>query len=158
MLPIRSNIVLLDANYIAEANDLLCIKSSLGTESEQFTAMANELELRGATVVELNDILMPVVETVLKYELLLMYTVLLSFIITAFAVVNVLFSAYTVRKDEREIYYTTGMTRAGIRATVITEILVIMAFAVALVPLFTFIFDTLVDLAVNSFGFNLFRF
>ena len=87
-----------------------------------------------------------------------MYTVLLAFIITAFAVANVLFYAYTVRKDERDVYYTTGMTRRGIRATVLTEILIIMAFAVVLVPIFTLIFDMLVDLAINSFGFNLFRF
>ncbi|MBR5140510.1 MAG: ABC transporter permease [Clostridia bacterium] len=158
VLPIRSNIVFLDAASLGKANDLLCIKSTLDIESEQFTAMANALELRGATVVELNDIVLPVVETVLKYEILLMYTVLLAFIITAFAVANVLFYAYTVRKDERDVYYTTGMTRRGIRATVLTEILIIMAFAVVLVPIFTLIFDMLVDLAINSFGFNLFRF
>lgn len=151
-----TNIVFIDAAYVKDKNELLCIQSDAKSDSEEFARIVNALEIRGAAIVETDTLLSPLTERILDYGELLSYIVLISFFTTLLGIINVLFSAYAVRKNERKVYYTAGMTRGQIRITVLAEILAIVIFALLLVPIFTFVLTAAIDVSINSFGVDLF--
>ena len=158
ILDSSTNIAIMDASYIGEKNELLCIKTSAPEDSEEFARIVNALELRGSAIVGMDAVLMPLIDRLIDYADLLTYVILIAVATTVLAIINVLFSAYTVRKNERKVYYTAGMTSGQIRATVFIEILALVLFAIALMPLFTIGLDLIIDLAVNSLGIDMFPF
>ncbi len=155
ILKSSANMVFFDAAHIEEDNELLCIKTAAEKNSEEYKNIANMLEVRGAAVVERYDILFPVTSRLLSYGSLLFYVICIAAFTACLGIVNVLFSSYTVRKGERAVYYTVGMTRRDIRFVGFLEILTVAVSAIILVPLFAFVMSSALDIAINSFGVDL---
>lgn len=155
ILPSSSNLVFLDSTHIGEENDILCIKTSAEKNSEQFRSICNTVEVRGAAIVERDTLLLPLTARLLSYSTLLFYAISIAIFTTLLGIINVLFSSYIVRKQEREIYYTVGMTKREIRVVGFLEILTVIFTALLLVPLFSFTMSVALDVSLNSFGIDL---
>ena len=153
-----TNVAIIDASYIGQKKELLCIRSDVSDDSEEYANLVNALELRGSALVELDTLLSPLTEGLRNYAELLTYVVLIGLATTLIAIINVLFSSYAVRKNERKVYYTAGMSTGQIRAAVFAEIIALILFALILTPIFTLTLNFIIDLAVNSFGIDMFAF
>ena len=153
-----SNIIFLDSSYIGENNQLLCIKSGIDKNSEEYQKIANILETRGAALMELDVALDPINKRVLYYSELLMYVVGIAFFTTALGIINVLVSSYIARKREREVYFTVGMSKSQIRTTQLIEMLHLAFISLVLLPLFTFLALSIIENGIISFGVDLFYF
>lgn len=155
ILPSSANLVFFDAAHIAEDNELLCIKTNAEKNSEGYKNISNALEVRGSAIVERDEILLPVTSRLISYNTLLSYVISIAIFTTLLGIVNVLFSSYTVRKQERAVYYTVGMTKRDIRLVGFLEVLTVILTALVLVPLFSFVISATLDIAINSFGVDL---
>ena len=155
VIPMATNIAFLDASYVSEKNELLCINTEADEESEEYMNISNILEVRGSLLVERDTVLLPITDRIISYGELLFYVVIIAFFTTLLGIANVLFSAYTVRKRERQIYYTVGMTKGHVRLTGFIEIMIIVFISLLLIPIFVFLAATLIDISVNSFGIDL---
>lgn len=151
-----SNIIFFDAAHIGEKNDLLCIKTDAAQNSEEYQEIANFLETRGSTMINFDVILIPVTERLISYSEMLSYVVFIAFITTVLGIINVLVSSYFARKQERDVYYTVGMSKSHIRKTQMIEILYIMLISLLSIPLLTFGLVLILDLGLSSFGVDLF--
>ena len=116
----------------------------------------NILEVRGAILLEMGEVLDPITTRIIAYGDLLFYVIMIALFTTVLGIINVLFSAYVARKKERAVYYTTGMTKFHIRITGFLEILTVIFTSALLIPIFSTGMLYLIDISVNSFGVDLF--
>ena len=155
ILPSSANLVFLDAAHISEENELLCIKTGAVQNSEEYKNLSNALEVRGSSIVDKDEILMPLTNRLLSYSTLLFYVINIAALATLLGIINVLFSSHIVRSRERAVYYTVGMTRKDIRLVGFLEILTVIFTALILVPLFSYTMALTLDVSLNSFGVDL---
>jgi len=158
IIPSSANIAFLDAEYIGEENELLCIKSSIEKKSEEYRRICNILEVRGAALVERETVVAPITRRIISYSELLFFVITVALFTTLLGIANVLFSAYVTRKQERAVYYTAGMTKTQIKMTALAEIITVLFISLILVPIFSFISVMMLDISINSFGVDMIHF
>ena len=150
------NFAFLDASYIGEHNDLLCIRSDIAKDSPEFQGMANALEARGARVETRAELLEDTVETVELYASLLGYIIMISAAVSLIGIANSMITEHFESEQDRRIYYSLGMTRGAICRAQAAKYgmvcLVATAISVLTVPLLLL----LIDSAINSFGIDAF--
>jgi len=151
-----SNVVFFSAEKVGESNDVLCIKTSAVKNSKEYQNIANLLETRGAAIVDIDTVLSPLTERLLSYSELLAYVIFIAFFTTVLGIINVLFSAYVSRKQERAVYYTVGMTRRQIIATQLSEFLYVALISLIAIPVLSLATILILDIGVSSFGIDLF--
>ena len=150
-----TNIAFFDATYIGQTHNMLCIKSSAQKGSEEYLKIVNTLESRGSELVENEAVVYPLVSTITSYGQMVSYVTRIAIISTALGIMNVLFSAFLARKQERSVYYTVGMTKKDIILTGALEIAIVLFIALLTVPFTAFLISYMVDLSTNSFGVDL---
>ena len=158
IIPLGANIVFLDAEKIGEENELLCIDADFTRDSEEFVALSKVMNLRGAYLTGTSEMILPLMEEILSYVDMARYVLYIALLTTFIGIINVLFSDYVMRKREKEVYYTVGMTKWQIRKVGLTEILSAFAVAVISVPIFTLALSFLLDFSLVSFGVDLIPF
>lgn len=158
IIPSNANIAFLDAEYIGEENELLCIKSSVNKKSEDYQKICNILEVRGAALVDFSTVITPITERIISHSELLFFVIIVALFTTLIGIANVLFSAYVTRKHERAVYYTAGMTKTQIKMTALAEIITVLFISMMLIPIFSFISVMMLDVSINSFGVDMIYF
>ena len=152
IVPSGANLTFIDASYIGEENDFLCIDADFDKDSESFVALSEIMNLRGAYLAGREDILSPLLKNILSFARMGKYVLYIALFTTFLGIANVLFSDYITRKREKEVLCTVGMTKKQILGVGICEILSTLIVAAILVPIFAVALSFLIDFSLISFG------
>ena len=154
ILGVSSNIVFFDARSIGATNNFLCMNMTSDVTTEDIGRLTSELEAKGYVLSTLDTITEPAIRKITSFVSVMTAVVIAALVSVIMGVVNLMISVFRERKRERELYYTVGMTRGEIAASVTAEVLMMSAICLVLIPIFTLAISLLTDMAANSFGFD----
>ena len=122
--------------------------------AEQIGKLTSELEAQGYVLSTLDTITEPAIRKVSSFVSIMGAVVIAAFVSVIIGVVNLMVSVFRERRRERELYFTVGMTRGEIAASVTTEVLMMGAICLVLIPVFALMSSLIINMAANSFGFD----
>ena len=155
ILPSGSNVCVTTAESVGAIYDTVCIRSSEGITEARIAELASLTEARGALMTELDAITAPSLNIIRSFATLMLAISIAAFASTVLGACNILLAANKARARERELYDTVGMTKRGVALAALAEgVAIALAALLVLLPLgLTTV--SLVDLASNSFGFDI---
>ena len=155
ILDVSANVVLLDAHSIGESNTVVCIRTKADATTQDITALAAMLESRGSLLSEFDTITKPIIRKISSYLSLISAVVAAALVAIVMGVANLLIASHKKRARERELYYTVGMTHGEVATTTAMEILAVIVACLVIIPLLAFADTLLLDIAANTFGFDI---
>ena len=155
ILNVSANVVLLDAHSIGESNTVVCIRTKADATTQDITALAAMLESRGSLLSQFDTITKPIIRKISSYLSLISAVVAAALVAIVMGVANLLIAAHKKRARERELYYTVGMTHGEVATTTAMEIVAVIVACLVIIPLLAFADTLLLDIAANTFGFDI---
>lgn len=154
ILNVSSNLVFFDASSINASNSFVCMRMTPDVTAEQIGKLTSELEAQGYVLSTLDTITEPAIRKVSSFVSIMGAVVIAAFVSVIIGVVNLMLSVFRERRHERELYFTVGMTRGEIAASVTAEVLTMGAICLVLIPVFALMSSLIINMAANSFGFD----